>query len=367
MGDIMAPVIKLSQYRSQAIDPTNVFDLYHEQFKKYIDAEPHYLVACTLWALHTHIYNKFSRSPRLVIVSPVENCGKSQVLDTINQLAANTEVITSITSATLYNLADMGATLLLEEFDNVNKTRDLQSILNDGYQFGRHIWRKDPETGVRRKYNIYTPVAIATNLKENGHLPVPSTLMTRSVVIRIKRALPNVKIPEIDELDIQMKLEFDAVRQKAVEWFERIKLNPTPIIPPEMTNRRTASFWRILFAIADALDRGGIAREAAIKIIGQRQENIKILLLIDIQTIFNDCERKSLSSDGIVNRLIEMAGDGNSEYDWTSFQNRALTKGKMSRMLSDFEIKSHVIRVSATKTARGFDKKDFEDAWNRYC
>ena len=56
----------------------NGFEQLTGVFAKYVDAKPHYLVGLALWALHTHIYNQYHKSPRLAILSPVPNCGKSK-------------------------------------------------------------------------------------------------------------------------------------------------------------------------------------------------------------------------------------------------------------------------------------------------
>jgi hypothetical protein len=60
----------------------NVYDLVYDIISQHVEAEPHHLVGATLWTLHTHVFNKFDISPRLAVLSPVEESGKSTILNT---------------------------------------------------------------------------------------------------------------------------------------------------------------------------------------------------------------------------------------------------------------------------------------------
>ena len=57
-----------------AANPANlILDI----LQSYLDLQPYEFVAITLWILHTHVFRKFTHSPRLLAVSPVMECGKS--------------------------------------------------------------------------------------------------------------------------------------------------------------------------------------------------------------------------------------------------------------------------------------------------
>jgi hypothetical protein len=64
----------------------NPFDQVLGVFARHLDTEPHYLVGAALWAFHTHIYMRYNKSPRLAILSPVQDCGKSTVLDILGAI-----------------------------------------------------------------------------------------------------------------------------------------------------------------------------------------------------------------------------------------------------------------------------------------
>jgi hypothetical protein len=69
-------------------------DLVHRMLEQYLCLKPHERDAVTLWILHSHIYDRFMVTPRLVLCSPVRNVGKSTTLDVADGwLAAKVRLI----------------------------------------------------------------------------------------------------------------------------------------------------------------------------------------------------------------------------------------------------------------------------------
>jgi hypothetical protein len=54
--------------------------------EKYVALEKLEYVAVALWIIHTHFYDRFMVTPRLVPMSPVRNCGKTTLLDVTTRL-----------------------------------------------------------------------------------------------------------------------------------------------------------------------------------------------------------------------------------------------------------------------------------------
>jgi hypothetical protein len=119
-------------------------------FARYVDAKPHYLVGIALWALHTHVYRQYEKSPRLSILSPVPNCGKSTVLNILNAMGWNSKRITDPTVASTFRLAN-GHTLLIDEVDNMSMIRNMRGILNDGHALGGSVTRTGKDGEVYRQ------------------------------------------------------------------------------------------------------------------------------------------------------------------------------------------------------------------------
>ena len=82
-----------------------------------------------------HAYlSAFCVHPRLILLSPVENCGKTTVLAIIKRLAPQPEpqMTNDITPASLFRTMDAGATVLIDEADNarVQANALMRAILN---------------------------------------------------------------------------------------------------------------------------------------------------------------------------------------------------------------------------------------------
>jgi hypothetical protein len=70
-------------------------------------------IALTLWIAHTFIYNRFSITPRLALLSPVRGCGKSTALRLAKFLGFNTHKTDNTTAAVLFRRIDRERTCVL--------------------------------------------------------------------------------------------------------------------------------------------------------------------------------------------------------------------------------------------------------------
>jgi hypothetical protein len=59
----------------------------------------HAAVAVTLWAAHTHLSARFESAPRLALLSPEKQCGKSRVLELLDLLCAGAETLSDASPA----------------------------------------------------------------------------------------------------------------------------------------------------------------------------------------------------------------------------------------------------------------------------
>jgi hypothetical protein len=105
----------------------------------------HCLTAVTLWAAHTHIVEHFYTTPRLALVSPEPESGKTRVLEVLDLLVPNPMLAFSASPAAIFRtLAEGTLTLLFDEIDTIWSARgqddnheDLRALL------GRH--RRDAQ------------------------------------------------------------------------------------------------------------------------------------------------------------------------------------------------------------------------------
>jgi hypothetical protein len=178
---------------------TNILEQICGVFARHIDAKPHHIVGLSLWALHTHIFRKYDKSPRLGIISPVPNCGKSTVLNILNSMVLNPERIIDPTIATTFRLAGKH-TLLLDEVDNISIMKSMKAVLNNGHEVGGFVPRTGKDDEVI-KYPVYGPLALASI----GRLPV--TLMSRSIITPCIGPMRKERYLIQETLFIQRKLQ----------------------------------------------------------------------------------------------------------------------------------------------------------------
>ncbi len=104
------------------------------------------------------------------------------------------------------------------------------------------------------------------------------------------------------------------------------------------------------------------AREAAIKLSGSRDDDSPgVRLLHNIAHLFETMKVDKLSSEQICEALRKMADEPWAEQRLASY--------KVTRMLSEFGVQSHSIRVKSKTggpTSKGYVLNDFADTFDRY-
>jgi hypothetical protein len=69
----------------------------------YVSVAAEERITIALWILHTHVFHQFHFTPRLLVISPIENCGKTTVLRLIEQLAYEPNRSGGTTAASIYH------------------------------------------------------------------------------------------------------------------------------------------------------------------------------------------------------------------------------------------------------------------------
>jgi hypothetical protein len=163
-----------SQHAASTTDPTiTPLDLIRHMLEEYVSVKPHEYIALALWIAHTHVFDRFMVTPRLALISPVRNCGKTTLLDVIGCLAARAEKSDNITAAAVYHAIDEERrTLLVDEFDNLEVATKgaLRAVFNSGHRKGGSVTRLFH--GRRRKYATFAPIALASIGTVAAHEPL---------------------------------------------------------------------------------------------------------------------------------------------------------------------------------------------------
>jgi len=194
---------------------------------------------------------------------------------------------------------------------------------------------------------------------------LPDTIESRSVIIRMRRRLPD---EQIERLRSDKDQGFQPILARIARWAtdnaERV-LAQEPEIDPSLSDRQ-ADVWRELLRIADFA--GGEwpqrARIAALELCAKQSDegDLSVRLLSDIQKIFAEQpERTKWPSQALVDELNAM-----DEAPWKEINHgRELTSNRLARMLARFEIRPET-RKERNKSFKGYLTKPFDDAFSRY-
>ena len=266
--------------------------------------------------------------------------------------------------ATFRSLLTGQRTLLFDEVDAIfgrhgkdDPAEDLRAMLNSGHRRGATIPRcVGPTHGV-----VDFPVFAAAALAGLGDLP--DTLMSRSIIIRMRRRLASERIEPF-----RRRLHQPAgteLHNRLVDWCSTVSEQvglAWPDMPDGVTDR-PADVWEPILAIADAA--GGhwpdTARTACVELVKvgeSREASLGVKLLTDLRAIFG--EQEALSTEAILTGLCVI-----EESPWADLRGKALDARGLARRLHQYEIAPVKVKVDG-KALKGYRREHLWDAFERY-
>lgn len=323
-------------------------------------------IAHVLWIGHTHLMDCWESTPRIAFLSPEPGSGKSRALEVTEPLVPRPVHAVNTTPAYLFRKVSDEAgppTILYDEIDTVFGPRakdneDIRGMLNAGHRKGAVAGRC-----VVRGKEVFTeelPAYCAVALA--GLDDLPDTLMTRSVVVRMRRRSPEEHIEPWrrringgDAEKLRVRIEAWAAGSRArVKW---------PVLPPEIQDRN-ADVWEALLAVADAAggDWPKRARVAAVTSVTSSRTaspSMGVLLLRDLRTVFGD--RDQMPSTDILAALVKI-----EESPWGDLRGHELDAKGLAARLRKYDVAPTAINPKDAPTYRGYVSAELKDAWHRY-
>ena len=333
--------------------------------RRYVVLSDPQAVACTLWVAHCHAFAAAEATPYLHVTSAVKQCGKTRLLEVLEPLVPAPWLTGRVSAAVLTRkVDDETPTLLLDESDAAFTHRSeyaeaLRSLLNSGYRrSGRSSLCVGQGAGLTyRDFATYCPKALA------GIGALPDTVTDRSIQIALKRRAPHepvarFRLRHAPRVGASLRAQLDAWRGRAVEGLR----DAEPALPPALGDR-AADVWEPLLAIADLAggDWSRRARRAATALSGRvsvDDDTLAIRLLADVRQVFTE---DAIGSADLVYRLIRL-----EDRPWADgAAGRPITQARVARLLRPFGISPLKLRFGA-RTANGYTRRMFADAWSRY-
>jgi hypothetical protein len=330
---------------------------------------PHARIAHTLWAAHTHMMGAWDSTPRIAFLSPEPGSGKTRALEVSELLVPRPVEAVNTTPAYLFRKVsdpDGPPTILYDEIDTLfgpkaKDNEEIRGMLNAGHRRGAMAGRcvvrgKTIET---EELPAYCALALA------GLGDLPDTLMSRAVVVRMKRRAPGETVEPFRRR--LHKPDGDAIRDRLTAWAASADLTGKWPDMPEGITDRDADIWEALLMIADAagMDWPQRAREAAVALVADSKAgtpSLGVRLLSDLRGIWDGTD--GMHTDAILDALCKL-----QEAPWRDLRGKALDSRNLSNLLRKYQIGPKDVRADVEgleKVRKGYRREDLHDAWARY-
>ena len=238
---------------------------------------------------------------------------------------------------------------------------ELRGLINCGHtRDSAYIVRVVGENLTPTKFNVWGAKAIS------GIGYLADTLMDRSLVLKLRRKLPDESVQRLRHAEAGLFTTLAAkLARFADDYREQVRVARPNL--PEQLNDRAQDNWEPLLAIADVA--GGkwpeLARETALKLSYSDDANltISVELLNDIRTIFDSWVDDRIPTANLIDEL-----SSDDEMPWSTY-NRNVEKIKpkqLANKLKPYGIKSKNINTGYGVVKKGYYKNDFKESFERY-
>ena len=220
----------------------------------HIVAKPHEVLVIALWFMMTWVHDAAHWSVYLVATAPDIYCGKTTlVIDISSRLLPKPAPMGGkLTEATLFRLTDAEKpTVLLDNADELFKrNKDVTDLFLIGYTRGVPV-RRNAKIGrewVPVEYDVFCPKMVSLLGK------LPPALESRSLVIKLLRAMPGEEPVEVDPFNETLMEQFKALKRKLARWANdnlAALMTATPVYPAGLTTRPKNNA-KLLLCIAES-------------------------------------------------------------------------------------------------------------------
>src|SRR5450759_1167186 len=348
------------------IDSAELFDSVYTFLGRFVSyPSKHAQVAHTLWVAHTHRMSVWDSTPRIAFLSPEPGSGKTRALEISETLVPRPIEAINATPAYIFRKVsdpEGAPTILFDEIDTLfgakaKENEEIRGILNAGHRRGAMAGRCVVRGKVIETEEL--PAYCAVALAGLGNLP--DTILTRSVVVRMRRRAPTEMVePYRRRIHAE---EGNRLRDLLGNWASQLSgIVVWPVMPAGIEDRN-ADVWESLRVVADAAggDWPERARVAAVALVADAKAgspSLGIRLLSDLRKIFgsHDC----MSTVSILDALLKL-----DEAPWGDLRGKPIDSRHLANFLKPYCVTSKGVRIG-DKTPKGYAQEDLHDPWTRY-
>ena len=314
----------------------------------------------TLWALGSYLMGEWRLWPRLLITSPTKQCGKSTLLEVLEAVTHRGLILSNAKPAGVFRAIEAWTpTLLLDEADTwMKQDEELAGILNSGHTRRTARVIRVQDVGGELKptlFSTWCPMVIA------GIGGQRDTLMSRSIIIGLRRKLPDETVAR---LPMDLHERSLRLRRQSLRWANdnAIRIGASVTEPPDCGNDRRRDNFTPLWRIAEALGEpwpGRIAAAYAVQSLGEDDDDepAQVLILRDVLSIFDQKDAVRLAPTDIIGELSLM-----EDRPWADWKNgRPITVHGLARLLKAFKVKT-TVQKDVGRPVRVYLHKEIEAA-----
>jgi putative DNA primase/helicase len=348
----------------ESVDGSTLLLTITERIRQHVILTQDQATAIALWIMLTWVHEQAAvHSPILLATSAEANSGKSTLLGLLGFLVRQALLSVSISGPALFrSIEKWGPTFVIDEADtSLVNNDDLKEVVNSGWTRGQSVIRCDPETLDPRPYSTFCPKALGMKGRK-----IPDTTLSRTIIIEMKRKLPNETVVDFDHLD---DAGLAGLRRQLARWAldnGAALTEATPEIPAGFHNRIRAN-WKLLLAIAESVGgdwkrRAWRAASTIEKVRETFEQSIGVQLLSNIKTLFEAHNIDCMTSHQMVGYLT-----ADAELPWVEYRHgRPLSQKQLANLLNGYGIYSETIHPAGLSHAKGYRLTQFTEAFGRY-
>ncbi|KRR14602.1 hypothetical protein CQ12_10755 [Bradyrhizobium jicamae] len=349
---------------AEPVDGAALLDEIESIVRRYVVLSDETAHAVALWIVASCAINGFRIFPRLLIGAATYRCGKSTLMEVIQNLVCRPVSSSSATPAAIFRIIDeVQPTLFLDEFDNAAKENpDLKAIVNSGHQRSTaQVIRTVGDDFEPRQFSTWSPMVIA------GIGKPWNTLRDRSIEVPLKRKL---KAETVARLRPELRDQFTGMRGRIVRWIgdnaAALRRDVIAHVPVGLHDR-AGDNWEPLIAVAAAAGSEWLelAQTSALILSGgdlAAADDVGTEFLFDLRALFIAEDHDQLASKAIVEKFNDMP-----ERRWPEFRGgKGFNSRSLAALAGRFKVVSMTVTPKEGGSAKGYKRADFEDAFARY-
>ena len=315
-------------------------------------------IVTSLWASATWFIDAFETVPYLLISSKTAACGKTRLLEFLEQVVRYPIKTGDTTPAAVFRMmSNYHPTLLMDESDQYLRNRDgFMQILNDGNKIGSRVIRtaSNPKGGFSDSVKTYDCFGfkVIAGIKSTQ---LPDTITSRSLVIQLR------KKPRSDENRVKLshfKNEFLSIRRKlytlSLKYINDIKAlsdSGTIKFPMSFSDRQVEgheTMWAMLECMCDP-DIQKKCKNACEQCLLQLDSSYEFGVLQDIYNFAVSSGKDWVLTTSLLSHL-------HRQNKW-----KDITSRRLGQILKNYHIKSR--QISQENNRRGYMTFQLEEAY----